>query len=308
MSGYQRRAGVICSHLVLSGSSLNKSQTASKEGLLANQVAIITGSGQGIGAETAKLFASEGARVVVTDLDASKSDKVVQEIITAGGEAISVPGDITDPKFPEHLVKTTIDKWQKLNIIVNNAGYTWDGVIQKMTDKQWEAMFAVHCTAPFRLIRASALYMREAAKQEMEKKEPVQPRCIINVSSTSGLHGNFGQANYATAKMGIVGLTKTVAKEWGPFGVRCNTVAFGHINTRLTQEKLKDNFIEVDGQKIALGIPGLSDSNKEKMAMNVPLRRTGNVKDAAGSILLLASPYASYITGHTLEVTGGVGI
>eukprot|EP01121_Diplochlamys_sp_Union-15-3_P008836 TRINITY_DN2370_c0_g1_i2.p1 TRINITY_DN2370_c0_g1~~TRINITY_DN2370_c0_g1_i2.p1 ORF type:complete len:144 (+),score=35.04 TRINITY_DN2370_c0_g1_i2:38-469(+) len=136
MSGYQRRAGVICSHLVLSGSSLNKSQTASKEGLLANQVAIITGSGQGIGAETAKLFASEGARVVVTDLDASKSDKVVQEIITAGGEAISVPGDITDPKFPEHLVKTTIDKWQKLNIIVNNAGYTWDGVIQKMTDKQ----------------------------------------------------------------------------------------------------------------------------------------------------------------------------
>jgi len=173
-----------------------------------------------------------------------------------------------------------------------------------MTDKQWEAMLLVHNTAPFRLIRAATPYMRDVAKEELEKTGKAKPRSIINISSTSGLHGNAGQINYSTAKMGVVGMTKTVAKEWGMFNIRCNAIAFGLINTRLTQEKTSDNFIEVDNKKVSLGIP----SSAGRTVDSIPLRRAGSVEDAAGSVLLLASPFSSYITGHTLEVTGGVGI
>eukprot|EP01087_Luapelamoeba_hula_P012933 TRINITY_DN3659_c0_g1_i1.p2 TRINITY_DN3659_c0_g1~~TRINITY_DN3659_c0_g1_i1.p2 ORF type:complete len:202 (+),score=36.31 TRINITY_DN3659_c0_g1_i1:300-905(+) len=201
-------------------------------------------------------------------------------------------------------MKQTIDAFGGLDILVNNAGYTWDGVIHRMTDKQWDAMLLVHNTAPFRLIRAATPYMREAGKSEIEKTGSARPRSIINISSTSGIHGNAGQINYATAKMGIVGLTKTVAKEWGMFNIRCNAIAFGWINTRLTQAKGSDNFIEVDKQKVQLGVPSRPDAATNM----IPLKRSGTVDDAAGSILLLASPHASYITGHTLEVTGGVGI
>jgi 3-oxoacyl-[acyl-carrier protein] reductase len=173
-----------------------------------------------------------------------------------------------------------------------------------MTDKQWEAMLLIHNTAPFRLIRASTPYMRDAAKKEMESGKIPEPRCIINISSTSGLHGNIGQVNYATAKLGIVGLTKTVAKEWGSFGIRCNAVAFGFIDTRLTKPK-GDSFIEVDGKKIMLGIPKEQLSNKYD---NIPLKRSGTPEEAAAGILFMSCPMASYITGHCLEVTGGVGI
>jgi 3-oxoacyl-[acyl-carrier protein] reductase len=284
---------------------LQPTASQDKRGLLVGQVAIITGSGQGIGAATAKLFAKEGAKVVVTDLDRDKSDKVAAEINESGGDAISVPGDVTDLQFPEKLIVATIQKYGKLNILVNNAGYTWDGVIHKMTDQQWEAMLKVHNTAPFRLIRAASPYFRDLAKQEIEKGLTPEPRCIINISSTSGLHGNPGQANYSTAKMGVIGLTKTVAKEWGPFGIRCNAIAFGTIDTRLTRDKAAGAFIEVEGQKIALGIPNVSSRD---MASRIPLGRAGTVDEAAGAILMLASPYASYITGHCLEVTGGMGI
>jgi 3-oxoacyl-[acyl-carrier protein] reductase len=308
----QKRLYQIYGHLKTSTCSLNRnecnggSNKHSSEYSLQDQVAIITGSGQGIGEATAYLFSREGARIVITDLDGTKAKKVVDEIRSKGGEAIAVVGDITDPSFPEKLVKETISAFGKLNILVNNAGYTWDGMIHKMTDKQWEAMLTVHNTAPFRLIRAAAPYMREASKNEIEKGGKSEPRCIINVSSTSGLHGNIGQANYSTAKLGIVGLTKTVAKEWGPFGVRCNAIAFGFIDTRLTRAKEQGVFIEVEGKKVPLGIPQQNLSgNREK---SIPLARIGNVDEAAGSILLLASPLSSYITGHCLEVTGGAGI
>jgi 3-oxoacyl-[acyl-carrier protein] reductase len=278
---------------------------AASGGLLNGQVAIVTGSGQGIGAATAMLFAEEGAKVVVTDLDAAKSNSVAAAIKLIGGSAISVPGDITDPNFPEKLVTATLEAFGKVNVLVNNAGYTWDGMLHTMTDDQWDAMLKVHNTAPFRLIRAIAPHMREGAKKEIaEAGTPQEPRSIINISSTSGLHGNVGQANYATAKLGIIGLTKTVAKEWGQFNIRCNAVAFGLVNTRLTQEKSMGAFIQVDGKQVKLGIP-----NSEKRDYSaVPLRRPGNVAEAAGAVLLLASPHASYITGHTLEVTGGAGI
>ncbi|TQS31626.1 hypothetical protein Golomagni_08087, partial [Golovinomyces magnicellulatus] len=200
------------------------------KGLLTGQVAIVTGSGQGIGAETARLFANEGAKVVITDIDQGKADGVAASINKSGGQAISVPGDIMNAEYIKKLISEAAAFGNgKIHIIVNNAGYTWDGVIHKMTDKQWETIIALHCTAPFNLVRAAAPYFRV---------KDGEPRCIVNVSSTSGVHGNAGQINYALAKAGITGFTKTIAKEWGPsFGVRSNAVAFGHIATRLTAAK-----------------------------------------------------------------------
>lgn len=270
-----------------------------------NQVAIVTGAGRGIGAEAAKLFAKYGASVIVNDLNSKPAEAVVAEIKAANGEATAVPGDVTAPAFPETLMQKTIDTYGKLNILVNNAGFTWDGMAHKMSDEQWQQILDVHATAPFRMIRAAAPYMREPAKEEKRLGGPMEPRCIINVSSTSGLHGNVGQANYATGKMGIVGLTKTIAKEWGFLGIRCNTVAFGFVETRLTQPKARGASIEINGQEIQLGIP----ENLRSMAtMVIPLQRTATPEEAAGGIIMMASPFAAYITGHTLEVTGGAGI
>jgi 3-oxoacyl-[acyl-carrier protein] reductase len=273
--------------------------------VLEHQTAIITGAGRGIGAAAALLFARHGARVIVSDRDAEPAEAVVSAIRAAGGEACSIPGDITDPEFPRLLVERTVEEFGALHILVNNAGYTWDGMLHKMTDKQWDAILAVHTTAPFRLVRAAAPYMRDAAKREEAEHGKASPRSIINVSSTSGLHGNVGQLNYATAKMGMVGFTKTVAKEWGPFNIRCNAVAFGYMETRLTQAKESGESVVVDGEEIRLGVPG---HMHDFIKMSIPLGRTGTVEEAAGGILMLASPWASYITGHTLEVTGGMGI
>ncbi|KAG0292744.1 Methionine aminopeptidase 1 [Dissophora globulifera] len=286
------RVSVIMNHI--------SSSAAHPAGLLAGQVAIVTGAGQGIGGATALLFGKEGASVVVSDLDDVKGKDIAQQIVAAGGKAIAVSGDVTDMAFPERVISETIKAFGKINIIVNNAGFTFDAMLHKTTDKQYQMMLEVHNAAPFRIIRAAAPYMRV---------KDGEPRSIVNVSSTSGLHGNVGQANYATAKAGIVGLTKTVAKEWGAFGVRCNTVAYGYIETRLTQAKEKGDSIVVDGQKIALGIPmGNRKSTAPVPLTDTPLGRPGNVEEAAGSVLLLCSPFASYITGHTLEVTGGKGI
>lgn len=270
-----------------------------------NQVVLITGAGRGIGAAAAKMFAAQGARVAVNDRDPEPANSVVAEIRDAGGEAIAVPGDVTAPDVPENLLRKTVDTYGKINVLVNNAGYTCDGMSHKMVDEQWDAILAIHLTAPFRMIRAATPYMREPAKEEMKAGGPIEPRCIINISSTSGLHGNIGQVNYAAAKMGVVGLTKTIAKEWGAFGIRCNTVAFGFTDTRLTRSKEEGETISVGGQEVALGIP---DKIRQMAAMGIPLGRTATPEEAAGGILLMASPLASFITGHTLEVTGGAGI
>lgn len=281
------------------------SRNAQSGGLLEGQVAIITGAGRGIGAATALLFAAQGARVVVSDRDATPANEVAQQIRDVGGEAIAVAGDITAPEFPSHLVEETIGKFGALHILVNNAGYTWDGMLHKMGDEQWDAMMAVHLAAPFRLVRAATPHMRDAAKNEQAASGKADPRCIINISSTSGLHGNAGQANYSAAKAGIIGFTKTIAKEWGPFGIRCNAVAFGYIETRLTQAKESGENIEVGGKSIPLGIPG---HLRDMALMVIPMARTGTPEEAAGGVLLLASPFAGYINGHVLEVTGGMGI
>ncbi len=275
-----------------------------------NQTVIITGAGRGIGAATARLFARFGANVVVNDLDAEPAEEVAHSIQEAGGEAIAVPGSVTDPEFPDRILRTAADHFGAVHILVNNAGFTWDGLIHKMTDEQWQTILEVHATAPFRLIRAAAPYLRDPAKAELEAGKPLTNRCIINISSTSGLHGNIGQANYATAKMGIVGLTKTVAKEWGPFGIRCNAVAFGFIDTRLTRPKeVQEEAVRIGDKEIVLGIPlKVRQRLDQALAERIPLGRAGTPEEAAGGIVLLASPLASYITGHVLEVTGGMGI
>jgi 3-oxoacyl-[acyl-carrier protein] reductase len=274
-------------------------------GLVDGQVCIVTGAGRGIGAATARLFGEHGAKVVVSDRDEGPAREVAAEIRAAGGDAIAVAGDITDPDFPAHLVEEAVGKYGVLHTLVNNAGYTWDGMLHKMSDKQWDAMMAVHLAAPFRMVRAAAPHMREAAKNEAASGVRPEPRSIINVSSTSGLHGNAGQANYSAAKMGVVGFTKTIAKEWGSFGVRCNAIAFGFIETRLTQDKALNESVTVDGEQIQLGIPS---HLRDMSLMVIPMGRTGTPEEAAGGVLFLASPLASYVTGHTLEVTGGYGI
>ncbi|KAK3338999.1 hypothetical protein B0H65DRAFT_432272 [Neurospora tetraspora] len=271
------------------------------QGLLAGQVAIITGAAQGIGAECARLFANEGAKVVVSDIDAAKAQATVDKINANGGKAISVPGDLLKDDYIKELVKKAAEFGNgKIHIIVNNAGFTWDAVIHKMTDKQWETIIALHGTAPFKLIREAAPFFRV---------KDGEPRNIINISSTSGLHGNAGQLNYAMAKAGVVGLSKTIAKEWGPaFGVRANTIAFGHIETRLTANKEAGAFIEVDGQKVALGIPQKQNAQKTGEPVpfaDIPMRRPGSATEAASAVLAIASPLSSYISGQTISVTGG---
>ena len=271
-------------------------------GMLEGKVAIITGSGRGIGAAAAKLFAAEGAAVVVSDLDPTAAEETAGAIRQAGGKAIVLAGDVTDPAFPSQLIKATLDAFGTFDIIVNNAGYSWDAVIQNMTDKQWYAMMEIHTAAPFRILREVSHYIREVAKKEQAANGRATPRKVINVSSIAGVHGNPGQASYSTGKAGIVGLTKTLAKEWGRYNVQVNCVCFGFIETRMTAPKDSAEKLQREGEEIALGIP---DKMRQMAAQMIPLGRPGTPEEAAGAMLLLASPFANYITGQVLEVTGG---
>ncbi len=269
--------------------------------LLEGKSAIVTGSGRGIGLAVAKLFAEHGAAVVVNDLEGEVAESVVSEITEAGGRAVACVGSVTAPDFPERIVRTAVEEFGKLDILVNNAGYTWDAVIQNMTDEMWYAMIDVHLTAPFRLIRAATPYMREVAKQEIAEGKRVH-RKIINISSTSGVAGNAGQANYSAGKMGVVGLTKTMAKEWGRFNINVNAVAYGFIDTRLTQAKEKHEKVRVGEIEAEIGIP---EEMRQMAVKLIPLGRPGTPEEAAGPVLFLASPLSDYVTGHVLLVTGG---
>ncbi len=267
--------------------------------LLDGKSAIVTGSGRSIGKAVAKLFAQHGARVVVNDLDAEPAAETAAEIRAAGGEAAVCLGSVTDPDVPPKIVQTALETFGSIDILVNNAGYTWDGVIHKMSDEQFEAMLDVHLKAPFRMVRAAAPFLRESAKADAEAGRRPPCRKIINVSSTSGVAGNAGQINYAAGKMGIVGMTKTIAKEWGRFNICCNAVAYGLIESRLTQAKEKG---DTTSSGIALGIP---QRQREAALPSIPLRRYGTPEDAAGPVLFLASPLSDYVTGSVVLVTGG---
>lgn len=271
-------------------------------GMLDGKVAILTGSGRGIGAAAAKLFASEGALVVVSDLDPAPAEETAAAIRTAGGQAIVLAGDVTSADFPARLIQATLDTYHGLDIIVNNAGYTWDAVIQNMTDQAWTAMLDVHVTAPFRILREASQFIRESAKKEQAANGRANPRKVVNVTSVSGVYGNAGQANYSTAKAGVTGLTKTLAKEWGRYNVQVNCVCYGFIETRLTAAKEQAEKVVRAGQEIQLGVP---DQMRQMAPLLIPLGRPGTPEEAAGPMLFLASPLANYVSGIVLEVTGG---
>jgi 3-oxoacyl-[acyl-carrier protein] reductase len=271
-------------------------------GMLDGKVAILTGSGRGIGSAAAKLFAAEGASVIVSDLDPAPAEETASAIRSKGGQAAVVPGDVTDPTFPPQLVKATLDAFGGIDIIVNNAGYTWDGVIQNMSDKQWYAMIDVHTTAPFRILREASSFIRDAAKKEQAAQGFANPRKVVNVTSVSGVYGNAGQVNYSTAKAGITGLTKTLAKEWGRYNVQVNCVCYGFIDTRLTAAKEQAEKVQRGGEEIQLGVP---DQMRQMAPMLIPLGRPGTPEEAAGPMLFLASSLANYVSGIVLEVTGG---
>ncbi len=267
-------------------------------GVLDGKVAIVTGSARGIGKATATLLAEHGARVVVSDVDADAAQEAASAL---GGETAVHAGDLTADGAPEALVATAIDTWGQLDIIVNNAGYTLDAPIHKMSDDWFQRMLDIHLVVPFRVIRAAAPHLREPAKAERDRGEEVF-RKIVNVSSVSGTMGNAGQANYAAGKSGVVGLTKTLAKEWGQFKVNVNAIAFGWIETRLTASKDDTNLVDIAGDQVQLGIP---DQMRALAPMMIPLGRPGTPEEAAGGVFFLCSPWSNFVHGQVLNVTGG---
>ncbi|MEA2265783.1 MAG: 3-oxoacyl-[acyl-carrier protein] reductase [Solirubrobacteraceae bacterium] len=267
-------------------------------GVLDEKVAIVTGSARGIGRATAELLAEHGAKVLINDLDAGAAREAAGAI---DGETAVFAGDLTKPGVPDDLVAAAIGAFGKIDIIVNNAGYTLDKPIHTMSDDWFQKMLDIHVVAPFRIIRAAAPHLREPAKVERAEGREVF-RKIVNVSSVSGTMGNAGQANYAAGKSAVVGLTKTLAKEWGQFKVNVNAVAFGYIETRLTASKEESNTMELDGEQIQLGIP---DQLRGMVSMLIPLGRPGTPEEAAGGVFFLCSPWANYVHGQVLNVTGG---
>ncbi|MGH8806306.1 MAG: SDR family NAD(P)-dependent oxidoreductase [Noviherbaspirillum sp.] len=269
---------------------------------LDGKVAIVSGSGRGIGREIALKLASEGARVVVNDLDAQPANETIETIKAAGGQAIACVGSVTDADFGTRFVNTAIDGFGGLDIIINNAGYTWDNVIQKMSDEQWEAILQVHLTAPFRIVRAASEFIRNAAKKEAEAGQEVF-RKVVNISSISGVMGNAGQTNYAAAKAGINGFTKALAKEWGRYKVNVNSVAFALIKTRLTEATADaDASIDIEGRKIKVGVNPQVLKNAESL---IPLGRAGTPEEAAGAVYIFCIPESNYVSGQILICGGG---
>ncbi len=273
-------------------------------GKLEGKVSLVSGSGRGIGRAIALKLSGEGARVVVNDLDPEPADETVREIRARGGEAISCTGSVTAQGFAERFVKAAVEGFGGIDIIVNNAGYTWDSVVQKMTDEQWQAMLDVHLTAPFRILRAATPFLRVSAKKEAQEGREVF-RKVVNISSVAGLGGNAGQANYAAAKAGLSGLTQTLCKEWGRYKVNVNCVAFGLIRTRLTQPLTDGEArIRVEDREINVGIqPGFIKAMEDQL---IPLGRAGTPEEAANAVYLFCSPESDYISGQTVVCGGGL--
>src|SRR5437588_4331242 len=276
----------------------NANKESESVGVLDGRAAIVTGSARGIGRATAELLAEHGAQVLINDLDGDDAEQASNEI---SGETVAFAGDLTKGGVPDQLVEKAVDAFGKVDIVVNNAGYTWDGPIHKMSDEQFQAMLDIHTVVPFRVLRAAAPHLREPAKKEREEGREVF-RKVVNVSSISGTMGNAGQANYSSGKAGVVGMTKTLAKEWGQFKINVNAVAFGFVETRLTAAKEDSNVMEIGGEKIQLGIP---EQLRGMGAMLIPLGRPGTPEEAAGGVFFLSSPWSNFVHGQVLNVTGG---
>jgi 3-oxoacyl-[acyl-carrier protein] reductase len=271
-------------------------------GTLDGKVALVTGSGRGIGQAIALKLASQGARIVINDLDADPAHETVELIRSAGGEAVACVGSVTAPDFAERYIKTAVDSYQGIDIIVNNAGYTWDDVIQKMTDEQWHAILDCHMTAPFRILRAAYPVIKAQAQAEAAEGREVF-RKVVNISSTSALNGNPGQMNYSSAKAGVIGMTRALSREWGRFKVNVNAVAFGLIHTRMTAADAKAGAtINIEGRDIRVGV---SPELLKGHSLRCPLGRGGTPDEAAGAVYLFCTPESNYITGQIVAVAGG---
>jgi len=271
---------------------------------LEGKVALVTGAGRGIGRAIAVKLAGEGARVVVNDMDEGPARETLDAVRAAGGLATACVGSVTEAGFAERFVATALDTYDGLDIIVNNAGFTWDGVIQKMTDEQFQAVLDVHVTAPFRILRAAAEPIRRLAKEEAASGREVF-RKVVNISSVSGLGGNAGQINYAAGKAAVVGMTKTLAKEWGRYKVNVNCVAFGFIQTRMTQPlDISTAPVQVAGREIRYGVQPAQIEALE--TQQIPLGRLGTVEEAANGVYLFCIPESDYISGQVITVGGGI--
>jgi 3-oxoacyl-[acyl-carrier protein] reductase len=266
--------------------------------VLAGKTAIVTGSARGIGRAAAALLAEHGAQVLIADVDEALATEAAAEL----GNAVAFGGDLTADGVPEALVGAALDSFGRLDIVVNNAGYTWDAMAHKMSDEQFRAMLEIHTVVPFRLLRAAAPYLRDAGKADREAGREVF-RKVVNVTSVSGTQGNVGQANYSAAKAGLVGLTKTLAREWGPFRVNVNAVAFGFVETRLTAAAGDGGeTIRRGDAEIRLGIP---EAMRQLAPTIIPLGRPATPQEAAGPIFFLCSPWSNFVHGQVLTASGG---
>lgn len=270
---------------------------------LQHKVALVTGAGRGIGQATAIKLARDGAVVIANDLDDDALKETASTIEAAGGRSVSMAGDLTDSGYPQQLIDSIVEAQGQLDIIVNNAGYIWNGAMHNHSDEQWQAMLDIHATAPFRLLRAWAPWLRETARDEMAERGRASCRKVVNVSSVSGTTGSATQIAYASAKAAVVGMTKTLAKEWGRYNVTVNCVAFGHIETRLTQPYTEDvPTIDIKGRQLRVG---LTDQQVQMVAQSAALGRSGTPVDAAGAIALFCYPESDFITGEVLTCSGG---
>jgi 3-oxoacyl-[acyl-carrier protein] reductase len=269
---------------------------------LEGKTALVTGAGRGIGRAIATKLAASGARVMLNDLDELAVSETEGAFRSAGYHVEHVVGDLTTPGFPDELVKATLGAFGSLDVIVNNAGYSWDDVIQKTTDEQFQAMLEIHLIVPFRILRAASTYIKENAKRETAAGERVM-RKVVNITSIAGTDGNPGQAGYSSGKAGVIGLTKTLAKEWGRYNVNVNAVGFGLIDTRLVQPLTgSETNLEMKGRSIRIGVrPSMLDSVKT----TCPLGRVGTPEEAASAVLFFCSPLSDYVTGEVLVCGGG---
>ena len=242
--------------------------------LLNGQTAIITGGAQGIGRATAEVFAANGANIVIGDLDDAAGETAVRELVAEGHQAQFVRCDVTEPVQVDELIRTAVDSWGSVDIMVNNAGITRDATMRKMTVEDFDDVVAVHLRGCWLGTRAASIQMREQGSGS-----------IVNLSSISGKVGNIGQTNYSAAKAGIVGMTKAAAKELGYVGIRVNAIQPGLIRTAMTEK-----------------MPAHIYAQREQ---EIPLQRAGEPGEIAKVALFLGSDLSSYMTGSVLEVTGG---
>jgi 3-oxoacyl-[acyl-carrier protein] reductase len=268
---------------------------------LRGKTAIVTGGGRGIGRAVVQRLVSVGAHVLACDLDLEALQET-QASVCASRRVALRHGDLMEPDFSKQIVNAALESFHSIDIIVNCAGFSWDGVIQKTTDEQILAMLNIHVMAPFRLLRAASDYLRETAKRETASGQRVM-RKVVNITSISGTDGNAGQAGYSAGKAGIIGLTKTLAKEWGRYNINVNAVGFGLIQTRMTQPLKPEGKINVRGRDIPIGVqPAMLDS----IAAACPLGRIGTPDEAAGAVLFFCSPLSDYVTGEVLICSGGL--